>query len=67
MSRVSYCAYRKRQARGRYVWGVLRQEGRKQKFSVGEGEKARRKAVRLAKRHIVFRMMRIFPSLVFYP
>ena len=45
MSKVTYCAYRKKQPGGRYVWGVLQQAGRKQKFrTVGEGEKARRKA-----------------------
>ena len=51
MSRVSYCAYRKKQAEDRLVWGVLRQEGRKQNFrTVGEGETARRKDVKLAER-----------------
>ena len=38
---VRYSAYRKKQAGGRYVWGVLRQEGRKQNFrTVGEGDDA---------------------------
>ncbi len=39
MSKVTYCANEKKQRGGRYVWGVLRQEGRKQQFrTVGEGE-----------------------------
>ena len=51
MSEIRYRAYRKKQPGGRYVWGVLRREGRKQNFrSVGEGEAARRKAEKLAKR-----------------
>jgi hypothetical protein len=49
MSSVRYSEYRKKQPGGRYVWGVLRLEGRKQQFrTVGEGERARRKAKRLA-------------------
>ncbi len=48
MSNIRYTEYKKKQ-RGRYVWGVLRMEGRKQKFrTVGEGEGARRKAKKLA-------------------
>jgi hypothetical protein len=48
MSNISYTEYKKKQ-RGRYVWGVLQMEGRKQKFqTVGEGEWARRKAKKLA-------------------
>ncbi len=48
MSNIRYTEYRKKQ-RGRYFWGVLRLEGRKQSFrTVGEGESARRKAKRLA-------------------
>jgi len=40
MSNIRYSEYRKKQ-RGRYVWGVLQMEGRKQKFqTVGEGEGA---------------------------
>ena len=50
MSKVSYCAYRKKQRGGRYVWGVLRQEGRKQQFrTVADGEDGRRKAEELAR------------------
>ena len=50
MSNIRYSEYRKKQ-RGRYVWGVLQMEGRKQKFqTVGEGEGARRKAKKLAQR-----------------
>ncbi len=50
MSKVSYCAYRKKQRGGRYVWGVLRQEGRKQQFrTVADGEDRRRKAEELAR------------------
>ena len=49
MSEVRYKEYRKKQPGGRYVWGVLRMDGRKQNFrTVGEGEGARRKAKRLA-------------------
>jgi hypothetical protein len=49
MSEVRYKEYRKKQPGGRYVWGVLRMDGRKQSFrTVGEGEGARRKAKRLA-------------------
>ena len=48
MSNIRYTEYKKKQ-RGRYVWGVLQMEGRKQKFrTVGEGEGARRKAKKLA-------------------
>ncbi len=51
MSEIRYRAYRKKQPGGRHVWGVLRREGRKQQFrTVGEGEGARRKAEKLAKR-----------------
>ena len=50
MSEVRYTEYRKKQ-RGRYFWGVLRMEGRKQNFrTVGEGESARRKAKQLARK-----------------
>ena len=50
MSNIRYTEYKKKQ-RGRYVWGVLQMEGRKQKFkTVGEGEGARRKAKSLAQR-----------------
>jgi len=50
MSEVRYTEYRKKQ-RGRYFWGVLRMEGRKQNFrTVGEGESARRKAKKLARK-----------------
>ena len=39
MLKVTYCANEKKQRGGRYVWGVLRQKGRKQQFrTVGEGE-----------------------------
>ncbi len=49
MSEVRYKEYRKKQPGGRYVWGVLRMDRRKQSFrTVGEGEGARRKAKRLA-------------------
>jgi len=49
MSEVRYKEYRKKKPGGRYVWGVLRMDGRKQSFrTVGEGEGARRKAKRLA-------------------
>jgi hypothetical protein len=42
MSNIRYTEYKKKQ-RGRYVWGVLQMEGRKQKFrTVGEGEGDRR-------------------------
>ena len=48
MSKVRDSAYPKKQ-RGRYVWGVLRLEGRKQNFrTVGEGDSARQKAEKLA-------------------
>jgi hypothetical protein len=48
MSNIRYTEYKKKQ-RGRYVWGVLQMEGRKQQFrTVGEGEGARRKAKKLA-------------------
>jgi hypothetical protein len=48
MSNIRYTEYKKKQ-RGRYVWGVLQMEGRKQKFqTVGEGEGARRKAEKVA-------------------
>ena len=48
MSNIRYTEYRKKQ-RGRYFWGVLRLDGRKQSFGTfGEGESARRKAKRLA-------------------
>jgi hypothetical protein len=41
MSNIRYTEYRKKQ-QGRYFWGVLRLEGRKQSFrTVGEGESAR--------------------------
>ena len=50
MSDIRYTEYKKKQ-RGRYLWGVLRMEGRKQNFrTVGEGEGARRKAKRLAQK-----------------
>jgi hypothetical protein len=50
MSNIRYTEYKKTQ-RGRYFWGVLRLEGRKQSFrTVGEGESARRKAKRLARK-----------------
>jgi hypothetical protein len=49
MSMVRYSAYRKKQAGGRYVWGVLRQEGRKKNFrTVGEDDDAQEKAEKLA-------------------
>ena len=49
MSKAKYSEIRKKQPGGRYVWGVLQMEGRKQKFqTVGEGEGARRKAKKLA-------------------
>jgi hypothetical protein len=48
MSNIRYSEHGKNQ-RGRYVWGVLQMEGRKQKFqTVDEGEGARRKAKKLA-------------------
>ncbi len=48
MSGIGHTEYKRKQ-RGRYFWGVLRLEGRKQSFrTVGEGESARRKAKRLA-------------------
>ena len=48
-SKAKYSEIRKRQPGGRYVWGVLRMDRRKQSFrTVGEGEGARRKAKRLA-------------------
>ena len=48
MSIIRYTEYKKKQ-RGRYFWGVLQMEGRKQKFkTVGEGEGTRRKAKKLA-------------------
>jgi hypothetical protein len=48
MSNIRYTEYKKKQ-RGRYVWGVLQMDGRKQNFrTVGEGERARRKARKLA-------------------
>jgi integrase len=51
MSMVRYSAYRKKQAGGRHVWGVLRQEGRKQNFrTVGEDDDAQEKAEKLAKK-----------------
>jgi hypothetical protein len=51
MSKIRYRAYRKKRAGGRYVWGVLRQEGRTQNFrTVGEGDSARQKAEKLAAR-----------------
>jgi hypothetical protein len=50
MSDIRYTEYKKKQPGGRYVWGVLRLEGRKQNFgTVGEGEGTRRKAKRLAR------------------
>ena len=50
MSDIRYTEYKKKQ-RGRYSWGVLQLEGRKQNFrTVGEGEGARRKAKRLAQK-----------------
>ena len=49
MSMVRYSAYRKKQAEGRCVWGVLRLEGRKQNFrTVGEENDAQEKAEKLA-------------------
>jgi hypothetical protein len=49
MSEVRYKEYKKKQPWGRYVWGVLRMEGRKQSFrTIGGGEGAWRKAKRLA-------------------
>jgi hypothetical protein len=51
MSKAKYSEIRKKQPGGRYAWGVLQMEGRKQKFqTVGEGEVARRKAKKLAQR-----------------
>ena len=51
MSEVRYKEYKKKQPGGRYVWGVLRMDGRKQSFrTLGEGESARRKATRLARK-----------------
>jgi len=48
MSSIRYTRYKKNR-RGRYFWGALRMEGRKQSFrTVGEGESARRKAKKLA-------------------
>jgi hypothetical protein len=48
MSKAQYSEIRKKQPGGRYVWGVLQMEGRKQQFrTVGEGEGARRKAIKL--------------------
>ena len=50
MSDIRYTEYKKKQ-RGRYSWGALRMEGRKQNFrTVGESEDARRKAKRLAQK-----------------
>jgi hypothetical protein len=54
MSKAKYSEIRKKQPGGRYVWGVLQMEGRKQKFqTVGEGEGARRKAKKLAQRLVI--------------
>jgi len=48
MSNIRYTEYMKKQ-QGRYVWGVLQMEGRKQKFrTVGDGKGDRRKAKKLA-------------------
>ena len=48
MSNIRYTEYKKKQE-GRFVWGVLLMEGRKQKFrTVGEGKGARRKAKKIA-------------------
>jgi hypothetical protein len=45
MSKIRYMEYKKKQPGGRYVWGKLRLESRKQSFgTVSEGEGARRKA-----------------------
>ncbi len=47
MAGVRYTAFGRKRAGVRLVWGVLRMEGRKQKFrTVGEGKAAQQKAAK---------------------